>query len=70
MRYRTEKSDFLYTCTVHLYITCQRQRPKSQLMLKNVACHVQKLSQLQSGTLDPGQKTSSLLSSYIEAQSV
>ena len=70
MRYKTERSDCLHTYNVHLYTTCQRQRPKSQFMLKNVAYRVEKRSQLQSGTLDPKQQTLSLLSSYTEAQSV
>jgi hypothetical protein len=39
-------------------------------MLKNVAYRVEKRSQRQTGTLDPRQQTLSLLSSYIEAQSV
>ena len=70
MNYRTETSDCLHTCTVRLYITSQRQRPRSQVMLKNVPCHAEKRSQLKSGKIDLKQQILSLLSSYIEAQHV
>jgi hypothetical protein len=70
MRYRTERSHCLHTYNVHFYTTCQRRTPKSQFMLENVVYRVEKRSQLQSGTLDPRQQTLSLLTSYIEVQSV
>lgn len=57
-----------------MYSTPLRNKSQAETEIagnvRDVTCHVEKSSQLQSGTLDPRKKTLSFLSSYIEAQSV